>query len=75
MFIALEWVHKLKVNPYGEVMKQKAKIVAKRFLHREGSDYDEVYALVARMEALILRLYSKIHMPDFNSLKFGIPSY
>ncbi|RDX83882.1 hypothetical protein CR513_35158, partial [Mucuna pruriens] len=43
--IALKWVYKVKVNPRGEVVKNKAILVAKGFLQKAGIDYGEVYAL------------------------------
>ncbi|RDX67232.1 hypothetical protein CR513_53919, partial [Mucuna pruriens] len=51
---ALKWVYKVKVNPKGELVKHKAKLVAKGFLQKPGIDYGEVYATVARIE--IVRL-------------------
>ncbi|RDX67657.1 Copia protein, partial [Mucuna pruriens] len=52
--IALKWVYKVKVNPRGEVVKYKAKLVAKGFLQKAGIDYGEVYAPVARIETIRL---------------------
>ncbi|RDX84702.1 hypothetical protein CR513_34214, partial [Mucuna pruriens] len=46
--ITLKYVYKVKVNPKGEVVKHKAKLVAK------GIDYDEVYAPVAKIETVRL---------------------
>ncbi|RDX76718.1 putative mitochondrial protein, partial [Mucuna pruriens] len=52
--IALKWVYKVKVNQRGEVVKNKARRVAKGFLQKAGIDYGEVYALVARIETIRL---------------------
>ncbi|RDY12354.1 hypothetical protein CR513_02868, partial [Mucuna pruriens] len=52
--IALKWVYKVKVNPRGEVVKNKAKFVAKGFLQKAGIDYGEFYAPVARIETIML---------------------
>ncbi|GAU30308.1 hypothetical protein TSUD_385290 [Trifolium subterraneum] len=52
--IAVKWVYKVKMSPQGEITRHKATLVAKRFLQREGIDYEEVYAPVARIETIRL---------------------
>ncbi|RDY09127.1 hypothetical protein CR513_06559, partial [Mucuna pruriens] len=52
--IALKWVYKVKVNPRGEAVKNKAKLVAKDFLQKARIDYGEVYAPVAKIETIRL---------------------
>ncbi|RDY01650.1 Vacuolar protein sorting-associated protein 52 A, partial [Mucuna pruriens] len=52
--IALKWVYQVKVNPRGEVVKNKVKLMAKGFLHKAGIDYGEVYAPVARIGTIRL---------------------
>lgn len=52
--IGVRWVYKVKANPKGEVIKHKARLVAKGFLQREGIDYEEVFAPVARLETIRL---------------------
>ncbi|XP_019415773.1 PREDICTED: uncharacterized protein LOC109327161 [Lupinus angustifolius] len=52
--ISVKWVYKTKLTPNGEVSKHKARLGVKGFLQRQGLDYDEVLALVARLE--IVRL-------------------
>ncbi|RDY09713.1 hypothetical protein CR513_05885, partial [Mucuna pruriens] len=47
--IALKYVYKVKVNPRGEVVKNKASLVTK-----VGIDYREVYAPVAKIETIRL---------------------
>ena len=44
----------MKANAKDEVVKRKAQLVAKGFLQRECIDFEEVFALVARIE--IIRL-------------------
>ena len=45
---------KVKLKPDGSIAKHKAKLVAKGFLQKQGIDYTEVYAPVARMETIRL---------------------
>ena len=52
--IEVKWVFKVKKNPKGEVVKHKARLVAKGFLQREGVDYGEIFAPVARIETIRL---------------------
>jgi hypothetical protein len=52
----LKWVYKLKRNEAGEIVKHKARLVARGFVQQEGVDFDEVFAPVARMESVRLLL-------------------
>ncbi|RDX90112.1 Copia protein, partial [Mucuna pruriens] len=52
--IALKWVYKVKVNPRGEVVKNKVRFVAKGFLQKARIDYGEVYAPIAKIETIRL---------------------
>ena len=52
--IGVKWVFKKKLNPDGLVSKHKARLVAKGFLQKQGLDYSEVFALVARTETIRL---------------------
>jgi hypothetical protein len=49
-------VYKLKWNKAGDIVKHKARLVARGFVQQEGIDFDEVFALVARMESVRLLL-------------------
>jgi hypothetical protein len=52
--IGLKWVFKVKKDPEGNVVKHKARLVAKGYAQREGVDFDEVFAPVARIETVRL---------------------
>jgi hypothetical protein len=52
----MKWVYKLKRNEAGEIIKHKARLVARGFVQQEGIDFDEVFAPVARMESVRLLL-------------------
>ena len=45
--IDVKWVFKVKLNPDGQVSKNKARLVARGFLQKQGIDYNEVFAPVA----------------------------
>uniref|UniRef100_A0A8R7U4Q1 Reverse transcriptase Ty1/copia-type domain-containing protein n=1 Tax=Triticum urartu TaxID=4572 RepID=A0A8R7U4Q1_TRIUA len=50
--IGLKWVFKLKKDADGNVVKHKARLVVKGYAQRQGVDFDEVFAPVARMETV-----------------------
>ncbi|GJR39881.1 putative ribonuclease H-like domain-containing protein [Tanacetum coccineum] len=54
--IGTKWVYKNMKDERGIVIKNKARLVAQGYTQEEGIDYDEVFALVARIEAIRLFL-------------------
>ncbi|KAF0891669.1 hypothetical protein E2562_010887 [Oryza meyeriana var. granulata] len=52
----LKWVYKLKKDAQGVVVKHKARLVAKGYVQRVGVDFDEVFALFARLVSVRLLL-------------------
>jgi len=54
--IGLKWVYKVKQDERGAIVKYKARLVARGFAQREGIDFEEVIAPVARMEFVRLLL-------------------
>nr|GEV51767.1 copia protein [Tanacetum cinerariifolium] len=52
MIIVLKWIYKVKLDEYGDVLKNKARLVAKRYRQEEGIDFEESFAQVARIEAI-----------------------
>ena len=47
---------KVKKDPAGNVVKHKARLVAKGYAQKQGVDFDEVFAPVARLETMRLLL-------------------
>nr|GEU45122.1 hypothetical protein [Tanacetum cinerariifolium] len=54
--IGTKWVYKNKKNERGIVVRNKARLVAQGHIQEEGIDYKEVFAPVARIEAIRLFL-------------------
>ncbi|GKB96270.1 putative ribonuclease H-like domain-containing protein, partial [Tanacetum coccineum] len=54
--IGTKWVFRNKRDERSIVVKNKARLVAQGFRQKEGIDYDEVFAPVARIEAIRLFL-------------------
>ncbi|GJX66855.1 retrovirus-related pol polyprotein from transposon TNT 1-94 [Tanacetum coccineum] len=52
MIIALNWIYKVKLDEYGDVLKNKASLVTKGYRQEEGIDFEESFAPVVRIEAI-----------------------
>nr|GEU55121.1 retrovirus-related Pol polyprotein from transposon TNT 1-94 [Tanacetum cinerariifolium] len=50
--IGIKWVYRNKKDERGVVVRNKARLVAQGHIQEEGIDYDEVFTLVARLEAI-----------------------
>ncbi|GKC33773.1 putative ribonuclease H-like domain-containing protein [Tanacetum coccineum] len=54
--IGTKWVYRNKKDDRGIVVRNKARLVSQSYTQEEGIDYDEVFAPVARIEAIRLFL-------------------
>ncbi|GJU75786.1 retrovirus-related pol polyprotein from transposon TNT 1-94 [Tanacetum coccineum] len=54
LIIPLKWIFKIKLDEYGDVLKNKARLVAKFIVEALGIDFEESFAPVARLEAIRL---------------------
>ncbi|GLJ09794.1 hypothetical protein SUGI_0115970 [Cryptomeria japonica] len=52
--IGTKWVYRNKLNEYGKVIINKTRFVCKGYSKKEGIDYNETFAPVARIEAVRL---------------------
>jgi hypothetical protein len=52
--IGTKWVFRNKLNEQGEVVRNKARLVAQGYSQQEGIDYNETFAPVARLESIRL---------------------
>ena len=50
--VGCKWVYKLKSGPDGSIERYKARLVAQGFSQRYGTDYDETFCPVVRLESL-----------------------
>ncbi|GJX60767.1 retrovirus-related pol polyprotein from transposon TNT 1-94 [Tanacetum coccineum] len=52
MVITLKWIYKVKLDELGDILKNKARLVARGYYQEEGIDYEEPFATVARLKAI-----------------------
>nr|GFA25394.1 hypothetical protein [Tanacetum cinerariifolium] len=66
MVITLKWIYKVKLDELGGILKNKARLVARGYRQEERIDFEESFALVARLEAIRIFLAYAAHknMPD-----------
>jgi hypothetical protein len=71
--IGTKWVWKNKKGEKGEVVRNKSRLVAQGYSQKEGIDYEETFAPVARLEAIRILLAFfvaegfKLHQMDVKS--------
>ncbi|GKD27762.1 putative ribonuclease H-like domain-containing protein [Tanacetum coccineum] len=52
MVITLKWIYKVKLDEIGGILKNKARLVARGYRQEERIDFEESFALVARLDAI-----------------------
>ncbi|GJT68076.1 retrovirus-related pol polyprotein from transposon TNT 1-94 [Tanacetum coccineum] len=62
MVITLKWIYKVKLDELGGILKNKARLVTHGYRQKEGIDFEESFALVARLEAIRIFLAFAAHM-------------
>ncbi|GJW49222.1 retrovirus-related pol polyprotein from transposon TNT 1-94 [Tanacetum coccineum] len=54
LLIKLKWIYKVKKDEFGEVLKNKARLVTQGFKQEKGIDFEESFALIARIESICI---------------------
>ena len=67
--IGNKWAFWNKMNKQGEVVRNKARLVCKGYSQQEGIDCEEIYASVARIEAVRLFLAYATHRRNSKYMK------
>ena len=60
--IGTKWVFRNKMDELGNVVRNKARLVAQGYNQEEGIDFNETFAFVSRIEAIRLLLAFACHM-------------
>ncbi|GJX43492.1 retrovirus-related pol polyprotein from transposon TNT 1-94 [Tanacetum coccineum] len=71
--IGTKWVFRNKLDENGIVSQNKARLVAQGYNQQEGIDYDETYALVARLESIRILLDYACAL-DFKLIQMDVKS-
>jgi len=71
--IGTKWVFRNKLDESGQVVRNKARLVAQGYNQEEGIDFDETYAPVARLEAIRMLLAYASYM-DFKLFQMDVKS-
>nr|GFB11685.1 retrovirus-related Pol polyprotein from transposon TNT 1-94 [Tanacetum cinerariifolium] len=61
MVITLKWIYKVKLDELGGILKNKSRLVARGYRQKEGIDFEESFAPVARLEAIRIFLAYAAH--------------
>ncbi|GJZ25864.1 retrovirus-related pol polyprotein from transposon TNT 1-94 [Tanacetum coccineum] len=61
LLIKLKWIYKVKMDEFGGVLKNKARLVAQEFKKEEGIDFEESIAPVTRIEAIRIFVANAAH--------------
>lgn len=59
--IGTKWIFKNNMNEKGQIVRNKARLVCKGYAQIGGQDFDETFAPVERMEAIIMFLAYACH--------------
>jgi len=62
LIIVTKWVFKNKLNEFGTVTRNKARLVVQGYNQEEGIDYEETFAPVTRIEAIHILVAFVAHM-------------
>ena len=71
--IRTRWVYKNKNDENGDIIRNKARLVAQGYNQEEGIDYDETFTPVARLEAIRILLAFSCHH-DFKLYQMDVKS-
>nr|GEY02955.1 copia protein [Tanacetum cinerariifolium] len=62
MVITLKWIYKVKLDELGGILKNKARLVARGYRQEEGINFEESFALVARLDVIRIFLVYSTHI-------------
>ena len=60
--IGTKWIFKNKFDEHGTIIRNKSRLVAQDYTQVEGVDFDETFALVARLKSIRILLAITSHL-------------
>nr|GEY71777.1 retrovirus-related Pol polyprotein from transposon TNT 1-94 [Tanacetum cinerariifolium] len=61
MVITFKWIYNVKLDELGRILKNKTRLVARGYRQEEGIDFEESFALVAKLKAIRIFLAYAAH--------------
>ncbi|GKB94750.1 retrovirus-related pol polyprotein from transposon TNT 1-94 [Tanacetum coccineum] len=61
LLIKIKWIYKVKTDEFGEVLKNKDRLVAQGFKKEEGINFEESFVPVAKIEAIHIFIANATH--------------
>ena len=71
--IGTKWIFKNKSDKHGTVIRNKSRLIAQGYTQVERIDFDETFALVARLESIMILLAIASHL-NFKLYRMDIKS-
>ncbi|GKF58024.1 retrovirus-related pol polyprotein from transposon TNT 1-94, partial [Tanacetum coccineum] len=68
--IKIKWIYKVKIDKFGRVLKNKARLVAQGFRQEEEIDFEESFTPVSRIEAIRI-FVAKCRSQEYDNLPNG----
>nr|GFB43817.1 retrovirus-related Pol polyprotein from transposon TNT 1-94 [Tanacetum cinerariifolium] len=62
MVITLKWIYNVKLDELGGILKNNARLVARRYRQEEGINFEESFAPIAKLEDVWIFLAFDAHM-------------
>ena len=62
LIIDTKWISRNKIDEMGNMIRNKARLVAQGYSQMEGVDYDETFASIAHMESIRILLALACHL-------------
>ena len=73
--IGTKWIYRNKQDEHGQVVRNKARLIAQGYTQVEGIDFEETFAPVARLEAIhILLAYANHNNILLYQMDVKVPS-
>jgi len=73
LVIGTKWVFKNKLDEFGTITRNKARLVVQGYNHEEGIDYEKIFAPIVKIEAIHILVAFAAHM-EIKLYQIGVKS-